>query len=44
MNIMELDDIRKMGDAIVALSDKLDPHGLVDYEMGAWEEDIMESK
>lgn len=42
MNIMELDDIRKMGDAIVALSDKLDPHGLVDYEMGAWEEDIME--
>ncbi|ETI27055.1 hypothetical protein G647_10154 [Cladophialophora carrionii CBS 160.54] len=32
--------IRCLGDQGVAMSDKLEAYGLVDYEMGIWEEHI----
>lgn len=27
-------------DGLIALGDQLEPYGLVDYEMGLWEEEI----
>lgn len=30
-----------MGEELIRLCDKLEPHGLVDYQMGIWEEEIL---
>jgi len=33
--------MEEMGEVIIRLCDKLEPHGLVDYQMGIWEEEIL---
>jgi hypothetical protein len=33
--------LEKMGDDLVALGNKIEHHGLVDYEMGVWEDQIL---
>jgi hypothetical protein len=30
-----------LGEELIRLCDKLEPHGLVDYQMGIWEEEIL---
>ena len=36
--------LNHMGDKLVNLSDGMESHGLVDYEMGVWEEEIISGK
>lgn len=36
--------LQKMGDHITENCNKLEKHGLVDYEMGVWEEEIIASE
>lgn len=43
-NIIPLAFLRKMGDELVRLCDRMEQHGLVDYEMGVWEEEILGSE
>jgi hypothetical protein len=33
-----------MGKDLIQLCDQLEPHGLVDYQMGIWEEEILSGK
>lgn len=42
MTLLRADDLEKMGDGIVRWCNGLEKHGLVDYEMGVWEEEIVE--
>ena len=39
--LLSADTIEKMCDEVVSLSDKMEPHGLVDYQLGFWEEEII---
>ncbi|KAI1214979.1 uncharacterized protein F4807DRAFT_15877 [Annulohypoxylon truncatum] len=39
--VISEDGLRKMGKEIVRLCDGIDRHGLVDYEYGVWEENII---
>lgn len=43
-SMLTVDIMKKMGDDLVRLSDKMEPHGLVDYQMGIWEEEILSGK
>ncbi len=36
------DFLERMGGELVRLCDGMEPHGLVDYEMGVWEEEIID--
>jgi len=36
--------LEKLGDRITSQCDKLEDWGLVDYQMGVWEEEIIDSK
>lgn len=36
--------LQNLGKSVVDLSDALEKHGLVDYEMGFWEERIIDSE
>lgn len=36
--------LEKMGHELVGLCDTMEKHGLVDYQMGVWEEEIISSK
>lgn len=38
------DKVEKLGDEIVRLCDGLERHGLVDYQYGVWEDQIIASK
>lgn len=38
--LMQLSTIKKMGDELIRLCDGIEPHGLVDYQYGVWEERI----
>jgi hypothetical protein len=40
-NIMEYDLMESMGEKLIQLCDFMEKHGLVDYQMGVWEEEIM---
>ena len=40
-SILQEDFLGRMGTEIVHLSDSVDRHGLVDYQMGIWEEEIL---
>ena len=42
--IMETEQMEDMGKELVKLCDSMEKHGLVDYEMGVWEEDIVSCK
>ncbi|OXV08460.1 hypothetical protein Egran_03780 [Elaphomyces granulatus] len=39
--MLTIDMMERMGQEIVRLCDKMEPHGLVDYQMGIWEEEIL---
>jgi hypothetical protein len=43
-SILQEDMLNRMGGELVRMCDGLERHGLVDYEMGVWEEEIMSSK
>lgn len=43
-NLLTVETMESMGDTVVQLCDKLEPKGLVDYELGFWEEEIISSK
>lgn len=34
--------LERLGDEVVKFCDDFEPHGLVDYQMGFWEEEIMD--
>lgn len=42
-SIIEYDFIEKMGSKLVKNCDNMEKHGLVDYQMGVWEEEITAS-
>ena len=42
-SIIEYDFIEKMGNKLVKNCDNMEKHGLVDYQMGVWEEEITAS-
>jgi hypothetical protein len=42
--LMEFDQMEAMGKELVRLCDNMEKHGLVDYQMGVWEEEIMTGK
>ncbi|KAL9623344.1 MAG: hypothetical protein Q9160_002451 [Pyrenula sp. 1 TL-2023] len=39
--LLSTEMIEKLCDEVVALGDKMEPHGLVDYQMGFWEEEVL---
>lgn len=41
-SLLEYDYMETMGKELVRLCDVMEKHGLVDYEMGVWEEDIVD--
>lgn len=43
-SLMESDQMEGMGKALVRLCDIMEKHGLVDYQMGVWEEEIIGRK
>jgi len=43
-SLLSLEALQSLGKSVVDLSDALERHGLVDYEMGFWEERIIDSK
>lgn len=42
--MLSADSMEKMGQELIRLCDLVEPHGLVDYQMGIWEEEILDSK
>ncbi|OAT01463.1 hypothetical protein, variant 2 [Blastomyces dermatitidis ER-3] len=40
-NLLTEDILNKMGRELVRLCDRMEEHGLVDYQMGVWEEEIL---
>lgn len=42
--LMESDQMENMGKELVRLCDIMEKHGLVDYQMGVWEEEIITRK
>ena len=43
-SILQLETLERMGSELVRLCDSMEKHGLVDYQMGVWEEEILGSK
>lgn len=39
--IIRVDMLERMGRELIALCDSMERHGLVDYQMGVWEEEIL---
>ena len=42
-NLLQADYLGRMGDELVRLCDTMEKHGLVDYQLGVWEEEILSS-
>jgi hypothetical protein len=42
-SVIEYDFLEKMGTQLVKNCDNMEKHGLVDYQMGVWEEEIVAS-
>jgi hypothetical protein len=40
-SILHAETLEKMGRELVRLCDRMERHGLVDYQMGVWEEEII---
>lgn len=40
-SLIRRDRMETMGRDLIQLCDQLEPHGLVDYQMGIWEEEIL---
>lgn len=43
-NFLTVDIMKNMGEELVRFCDKVEQHGLVDYEIGVWEEEILSSE
>ena len=43
-SLVAKENIEKMGKELVKLCDGIERHGLVDYQYGVWEEEIISSK
>ena len=43
-NLLPKESLEEMGNELVSLCDGLEKHGLVDYQMGVSEQEIIESK
>lgn len=43
-SLLTLEGLRNMGKSLIEICDALEKHGLVDYEIGMWEERIVDSK
>lgn len=43
-SLLTLEALRSLGRTLVEICDVLERHGLVDYEMGVWEERIVDRK
>lgn len=43
-SLVSEDFLRKMGNDIIRLCNGIERHGLVDYECGVWEENIIDSR
>lgn len=43
-SLLSKDDLEKMGKELVRLCDGIERHGLVDYQYGVWEEQIITGK
>ena len=41
MSLLSADMMEDMGRELISLCDKIEQHGLVDYQMGIWEEEIL---
>jgi hypothetical protein len=41
VSILKYDELETMGKELVRLCDIMEKHGLVDYQMGVWEEEII---
>ena len=39
--VLDEEALERMARELVRMCDELEPHGLVDYQMGVWEEEIM---
>lgn len=40
-NILTTDTLNTMGEELIRLCDRLEQYGLVDYEIGVWEEELL---
>jgi len=40
-SMLTTDMMEKMGKELIRMCDKMEQHGLVDYQMGIWEEEIL---
>lgn len=40
-SLLTEETLNKMGRELVRLCDRMEQHGLVDYQMGVWEEEIL---
>lgn len=43
-SILSIEAMDNLGKQLIPLCDQLEQHGLVDYEMGIWEEEILSGK
>ena len=43
-SVIDTSFLNHMGEKLVSLSDGMESHGLVDYEMGVWEEEIISGR
>ena len=41
---LSADKLKEVGDRLIEWCNSLEPYGLVDYQMGVWEEEIESSK
>ena len=44
MSVIREETLEKMGKELVRLCDNMERHGLVDYQMGVWEEEIIDGE
>lgn len=42
--IIREETLQRMGTEVIRLCDSMERHGLVDYQMGVWEEEILDCK
>ena len=43
-NVLSFDMLEEVGDEVVRINDRLEGYGLVDYQMGFWESEILDCK
>lgn len=41
---LKVDEMEEMGHFLIVFCDGIERHGLVDYELGVWEEEILDRK